>query len=143
MPEKITPQTVQMQPTVTVKHHFITAAIAAGIILVIALFIWIPFKLIPAIFSSGSNYVATTLSSTFVPATSTSETSQNTNSNNIASTQTSQTQSNANTQSSNTSRTYSSSVVSANYYGLPDLAITLLGTGIIDSSEDFLFQEQC
>jgi len=137
MPEKTTPQTIQIQQPVTVKHHFITAAITAGIILVIALFIWIPFKLIPAIFSSGSSYVATTLSSTFVPATSTAANSQqNTN---PAASQAQTNQSGSNTYSANTAHTtYNSSAVATNYSGLPDLAITLIGTGVIDSSGQFV-----
>ncbi len=123
MPEKITPQTA---PTMTVKHHFITAAIAAGIILVIALFIWIPFKLIPALFSTGSNYVATTLSSTLIPATSTA--TQNSNS----ATQPTQTKTANNSVPQNTN-TYVAPA--ASYYGLPDLAISLIGTGIISNGQ--------
>jgi len=122
MPEKTTPQPIQVvEQPVTVKHHFITAAIAAGIILVIALFIWIPFKLIPALFSTGSNYVATTLSSTLVPATSTRTASQNT------SAQTGSTA--ANTYNTNTAP------AAPSYYGLPDLAISLISTGIISNGQ--------
>ncbi|MBU6370931.1 hypothetical protein KGQ74_02585 [Patescibacteria group bacterium] len=117
MPEKNIPQTQSQAPVMTTKHHFITAAMAAGIILVLALLVWIPFKVLPALFSSGSNFVATTLSSTLVPATSTAQ--------------------NSNTaQTSNTnsgSRTYASAPASS-YAGLPDLAVSLIATGIIDPS---------
>ena len=126
MPDKTTPQTV---PTMTAKHHFITAAIAAGIILVIALFIWIPFKLIPALFSTGSNYVATTLSSTLVPATSTPAATQNAN---TAAQTTTNNSTNANTANTNTSY---HAPVAPSYYGMPDLAISLIGTGIISNGQ--------
>ena len=126
MPDKTTPQTV---PTMTAKHHFITAAIAAGIILVIALFIWIPFKLIPALFSTGSNYVATTLSSTLVPATSTPAAAQNANTSAQTTTNNS---TSANTANTNTSYR---APVAPSYYGMPDLAISLIGTGIISNGQ--------
>ncbi len=138
MPDKTTPQTVNVVPTMTAKHHFITAAIAAGIILVIALFIWIPFKLIPALFSSGSNFVATTLSSTLIPATSTSANSQNTNANSEQ-----PATSGAKTSAPSTSNTYNTyntyaAPATPSYYGLPDLAISLIGTGVLDSSGQFV-----
>lgn len=134
MPDKTTPQTVNVVPTMTAKHHFITAAIAAGIILVIALFIWIPFKLIPALFSSGSNYVATTLSSTLIPATSTPTATQNSN------TSTKPTQSEATTNSSATSNNTNTYTAAPSYYGLPDLAISLISTGIIDPTSGQFIQ---
>src|SRR5574344_469175 len=48
------------------KESFLNALMSAGIVLVVLFIIWIPFKLIPAIFGNGSNFVSTTLSSMFV-----------------------------------------------------------------------------
>ena len=123
MPDKNTTQPMQQPAQPTIKHHFITAALTAGILLVIGLFIWIPFKLIPALFSSGSNFVATTLTSTLVEGSSTNQT-QNTSSATAA-----PQSGNTNTATQNTTHTYAPSY---NYYGLPDLAISYEATGIID-----------
>ncbi len=103
------------------------ALMAAGIIIVVFLFIWIPFKLIPSIFSNGSNYVATTLSSLIIPAESTSTT------NSVAN----------NAPSDNSkpvvNTTSNSAPVERVYYGKPDLEVTLIGTGIIDpASRQFM-----
>ncbi len=118
----------QPTPTPTVKHHFVTAAIAAGIILVVALFIWIPFKLIPALFSTGSNFVATSLSSTFIPATSSSQTAGNEN---TASTQ---------PNTSATAHTAYTGSYQASYYGHADLAVTFIASGIIDPGTKHFMQ---
>lgn len=117
------PEKTPVQPTI--KHHFIAGAIASGIVLVVIFLFWFTFKIIPAVFSNGSNFVATSLSSTFVPnqtATTTTTTST---------TQTQETSATVANTSANTAKsTYSAPAVS--YYGLPDLAVTFIASGIID-----------
>src|ERR1035437_10332547 len=61
------PEKTPMAPVPTAKHHFITAAISAAIVLVVLFLFWFTFKIIPAVFSGGSSFVATSLSSTFIP----------------------------------------------------------------------------
>ena len=107
------------------KESFHIALMSAGIILVLFLLIWIPFKVIPSIFSNGSNYVATTLSSLIVPGEATSTTPVATNNKPV-------TNSNGTT---NSAPAYSAPT----YYGKPDLEISLIGTGIIDpASKQFM-----
>lgn len=98
------------------KESFNTALMAAGIVFVILLLIWIPFKLMPAIFGSGSNFISTTLSSLFI--------SGNENTDNTTNKKPS---TNNSTNNTNTNVT-----VQKNYYGNADLQVSLLGTGIID-----------
>ena len=107
------------------KDSFGTALMSAGIVLVVLVLIWIPFKLIPAIFSGGTSFVSTTLSSLLVPGESTSTPVTKT-------TTTGNTTTYTNTTSNNTGTTYSNVSVERNYYGKPDLQISLVGTGIID-----------
>ena len=94
------------------KESFGTALMSAGIVLVVLLLLWIPFKIVPVILGNGTNFVATTLSSLFV--------SDNSTSTNIA----------VNTVT--TSKTDVPAQTQKAYYGKPDLQVTLLGTGIID-----------
>jgi len=100
------------------KETFGTALMSAGIVLVVLLIIWIPFKVIPAIYSNGTNFVATTLSSMLVPAAATT-TSAVTNSSAIATT------------SKNSAPTYYVQP-QVTYYGKSDLEVSLISTGIID-----------
>ena len=113
------------------KESFGTALMSAGIVLAVLLLLWIPFKLIPAIYSHGSNFVSTSLSSLFISGDA-SSTPVNTNTNTsaaVVTTNTANTNTVANTQ---VQRTYS-------YYGYPDLQVTLIGTGIIDpASKQFM-----
>jgi len=102
-----------------IKESFGTALMSAGIVLAVLLLLWIPFKIVPAIFSHGSNFVSTTLSSLFIPGDSTST--------NIDNSQ--------NTTTKETVQTINATVqTQKNYYGKPDLEVTLIGTGIIDPS---------
>jgi hypothetical protein len=99
---------------------------SAGIVLGVLLLLWLPFKVIPAIFGHGSNFVATTLSSLFVSdnATSTSDvgvTNVNTENTN-----------NKSGSNSNTTVNTASIQTQKVYYGKPDLEVTLISTGIID-----------
>jgi len=113
------------------KESFLNALMSAGIVLVVLFIIWIPFKLIPAIFGNGSNFVSTTLSSMFVSGDATStvkETPVNNTKNDSK---------NTDNKSSNTSlnvtETTSNTVqIQKAYYGKSDLAISVIGTGIID-----------
>ncbi|MFA6430386.1 MAG: CARDB domain-containing protein [Candidatus Paceibacterota bacterium] len=89
-----------------IKESFSTAAIAALMLVIVFLLIWIPFKFIPGIFSKGTNYVATSLSSTFIPGENKATTSPTKN----------------NTQPTNTT-------VAG---GKPDLSVRLISTGIIN-----------
>ena len=45
------------------KESFYTALTAVVIVLVVVLLVWVPLKLIPKLFSSGSSYLATSLTS--------------------------------------------------------------------------------
>lgn len=102
------------------KESFSVALMSAGILLVVLLLIWIPFKVIPAIFGNGSNFVSTTLSSLFISG------------DNSSSTKTTDTADNKQTQTTDNSATVSNTQVQRNYYGSPDLQVSLLGTGIVD-----------
>jgi hypothetical protein len=93
------------------KDSFFTALMSAGIVLVVLLLIWLPLKILPVIYGNGTNFVATTLSSTFIPATTTSTTSGTATNNNIPA-------------NSKDSTIY--------YFGKSDLQVTLIATGIID-----------
>lgn len=109
------------------KESFGTALMSAGIVLAVLLLLWIPFKLIPAIFGNGSNFVSTTLSSLFISgnATSTPNTVDNTPA--------------TNTPALKTNTSSVPSQVQRVYYGKPDLQVTLIGTGIIDpASKQFV-----
>jgi hypothetical protein len=97
-----------------IKESFSTALVAVFILVIAFVIIWVPFKLLPGIFSKGSNYVATSLSSTFIPGE-----------NKTATTTTKETKS---PQSTTVSNQISS------YAGKPDLSVKLLSTGIINRS---------
>ncbi len=107
-----------------IKANLGTAFLSAGIIIAVFLVIWIPFKVIPSLFSNGTNYVATTLSSLVIPA-STSTAIDTAVNKPIA---------------NDNSTTNSAPVYSTpTYYGKPDLEISLIGTGIIDpASRQFM-----
>ncbi len=104
----------EQKPKSKFKEYSIVAAITVGVMVFIFFFIWIPMKLIPKIFSNiSSSSVATVLSSTPIsdnkPATS------------------------SNPNKSTGGTTVNNPVV-INYYGKPDLEITLVSTGIINRS---------
>jgi hypothetical protein len=107
------------------KESFHTALMSAGIVLAVLLLLWIPFKLIPSIYSHGSNFVSTTLSSLFISGDATS--TQNTNVNAINSNNSA-----VNTNTSSNSNPNVQAQTQRVYFGKPDLEITLIGTGIID-----------
>jgi hypothetical protein len=104
------------------KESFSVALMSAGILLVVLLLVWIPFKVIPAIFGNGSNFVSTTLSSLFISGDE--EPTKTTNTNKTTTKNT-----NKNTDNSNT---VTNTQVQRNYYGKSDLQVSVLGTGIID-----------
>lgn len=106
------------------KESFSTALMSAGIILVVLVLLWIPFKLIPAIFGNGTNFVSTTLSSLFISgdATSTVNTNDNVPVNTAVNTNV----------SNNTNVAHVNTQAQRYYYGKSDLQISLIGTGIID-----------
>ncbi|MFA5652208.1 MAG: CARDB domain-containing protein [Candidatus Paceibacterota bacterium] len=113
------------------KESFGTALMSAGIVLAVLLLLWIPFKVIPAIFGNGSNFVSTTLSSLFISGDATNTPAVvNTNTNTTV----------TNSQVSNTSNTVTHTVqTQRSYFGNPDLQVTLIGTGIIDpASKQFV-----
>ena len=99
------------------KESFGTALMSAGIVLAVLLLLWIPFKVVPAIYGNGSNYVATTLSALFIPGDSTS---------------TPIVDKSATGTNTNSGTAYSNVQTQKSYFGKPDLQITLIGTGIID-----------
>jgi len=98
-----------------IKESFFTALISACILVIIILIVWIPIKIIPKIFSNGANYVATTLSSNFIPATSTTA-------NNTATTNTQSTNKPTGNVSNQTITTSSKA----------DLSIVLTSVGVIN-----------
>ncbi len=104
------------------KESFSVALMSAGILMVVLLLIWIPFKVIPAIFGSGSNFVSTTLSSLFISGDNSSSTKTTDTTDDTKQT----------TNNSNTVTNTNTTKVQRNYYGLPDLQVSVLGTGIID-----------
>jgi hypothetical protein len=131
--KEITPVVVKKTFWEKTKESFHVALISAGIILAILLLVWVPFKLIPSIYSHGSNFVSTSLSSLFIPSESTS-TQQTAPENALITTATTSQTTNA-----SAAKTSSAQVQQVAYYGEPDLAITLIGTGIIDpASKQFI-----
>ena len=131
--DKETTTTITQKTTLEkFKESFGTALMSAGIVLVVLLIIWIPFKLIPAIFSNGSNFVSTTLSSMFIAGDATSTTKELQNNTNNTGDKVINT--------TNTETTYSNITQAQKvYYGKPDLEITLVSTGIIDpASKQFI-----
>lgn len=113
----------------TNKEKFIEAFYAglmpAGIVLIVLLMLWIPFKLVPMGIGSGSKFVATTLSSLLVEDEQTpSAVSENTDKS-------------KNSESTNKNTTYVP--VQKVYSGKSDLEVTLVSTGIIDpASKQFI-----
>ena len=114
IPEPIAPEPIA--PVATVKNHFVAGAVAAGITLSVILLIWITFKVVPAIFSGGTSFVATTLNSTFIPGDNEASTSETSNKD-------------SNKPASPSNKT---AAPVQNYYGSSDLSVTLIATGIID-----------
>ncbi len=110
-----------------VKEKYGTYFTFAGIAVVVLLFLWIPFKVIPMILGNSTKIVATTLTSMLIPSesSSTSKTSTVTT-NDTTSTKTTENTETTKPESINTV------VVQPSYYGKPDLQITLVGTGILD-----------
>ncbi|MFH0755337.1 MAG: PKD domain-containing protein [bacterium] len=119
-----------------IKESFTSALISAGIVLIVLLLIYIPFKIIPAIYGNGSRFVATTLYSLLIPGdVSSTSTSISENINSNASSTLKQNKNdiiNNNDKLTEKSKVNYKSV--PNYYGKSDLQITLIGTGIIDSA---------
>jgi hypothetical protein len=111
------------------KESFGTALMSAGIVLAVLLLLWIPFKLIPAIYSHGSNFVSTSLSSLFISGDASSTPVNINDTNSAVNTKPVNTNATTNT---NTVITYTNAQVQRTYFGKPDLEITLIGTGIID-----------
>ncbi len=112
MDDKTTPQP-------TMKHHLITASISAGIVLGVLALLWFTFKVIPAVFSNGSNFVATSLSSTFIPDDKKATTTEK--------------KTETKTDTTKTETTEKKPVyIAPSYYGNPDLEVRLIATGVID-----------
>lgn len=101
MKEKIWPK---------IKESFSTAWIAALMLAIVILLVWIPIKFLPKIFSKSSNYVATTLSSTFIPGENKTTT----------------------TPPKNTQGATPTTTEVVSYNGKSDLSIRLIDTGIIN-----------
>jgi len=103
------------------KESFIQALMPAGIVLAVLLLLWIPFKVIPAIYNNGSKFVATSLSSLLVSEEASSTELINQNNQPVNTNPT-----------SNAGATYATVKIPKVYYGKPDLEISLVSTGIID-----------
>ena len=114
-----------------IKDSFQTAVVAAFIVLMVILLLYIPFKVIPKIMTSGTSLVATTISSIFIP-------DNNDNTEEVVATTTTKTNTVKNTVTNN-SVSKTETKTSA-YYGKADLAISLIGTGIINKSTGQFYQ---
>ncbi len=101
MKEKIWPK---------IKESFATAWVAALMLAIVILLVWIPIKFLPKLFSKGSNYVATSLSSTFIPVENKATT----------------------TPPKNTQDTTPAVNQVVSYSGRSDLSVRLISTGIVD-----------
>ena len=110
-----------------IKESFQTAVVAAFIVLMVILLLYIPFKIIPQIMTKGTSFVATTISSLFisdeenkVESTTTNNDIKNTKDNNL----------NKNNTQPKTQK----------YSGKADLSISLIGIGIIDRKTGQFYQ---
>lgn len=97
------------------QESLLTAAMSAGIVLIVLLLLWIPFKLVPMVLGNSSNMVSTALSSMFISGDS--NPAQNSNDTSVTAS------------SSNKEQVVQVKKV---YSGKPDLEISLISTGIID-----------
>jgi hypothetical protein len=104
-----------------IKESFQTAVVAAFIILMVIIILYIPFKIIPQMMSKGTSFIATTLSSLFI-----SGDNKNTDKDKEDNKKT--------TEKEETKKTSTT-----NYYGNPDLSIDLIGTGFIDNRTGILY----
>ncbi len=109
----------------TTQDQLRIAAMTAGIIIGVFLLIWIPFKVIPGIFSRTSSWVGTTLSSTFDSGTTAPENTDTQNS----------TKSTDTTKAATTTKSSTHYSTAPSYYGLPDLQISLYETGVISNGK--------
>lgn len=118
-----------------IRESFQTAVVAAFIVLMVVLLLYIPFKIIPKIMTSGTSFVATTISSLFVSseednnstkATTTKNTIEKNNTP-IKTTSTDENNSKTNTQTSK-------------YFGKADLSVSLIGVGVIDKNTGQFYQ---
>lgn len=127
------------------KESFVSSLMSTGIVLVVLLILWISFKGIPSLYSNGSNFVATTLSSLFIPEDVTltpkinAEITNDKINNNVA-TNTISTSINTKTPKINTSTQTQVLTQVQKYFGKSDLQVTLIGTGIIDSASKQFIQ---
>ena len=108
-----------------IQESFQTALVAAFIVLMVILLLYIPFKIIPKIMTSGSSFVATTISSLFVP-------NEKETTSKVAATSTKITTSEKSNPQIKTQI--------PSYYGKADLSISLIGTGIINRSAGQFYQ---
>jgi hypothetical protein len=108
-----------------IKEYSVIAAIFAGIVFFLAIFVYLPIKLIPKIFSNlpTNKQTATTLSG--VPVSGSNDTTSNSNTSN----QTTSNNSNSSVNTSGTKTTYTKTV---SYYGYSDLSVQLISTGIVN-----------
>ncbi len=105
------------------KEYGLIAAIVAGVIAFFVIFVYLPIKLIPQVFSGlpSSKQPATVLTGTPVPGNTNTQT-QTTNNN-------SENSGSMSAVPTNTQKTYTAA---PSYYGLPDLQVELVSTGIIN-----------
>lgn len=108
-----------------IKESFQTAVVAAFIILIVILILYIPFRIIPQMISKSTSFIATTLSSLFI---SNEENTTDKNENN-----------DDNEENSNSDdKKETTKTVINKYYGNSDLQISLIGTGFIDERTGIL-----
>ncbi len=103
-----------------IKESFQTAVVAAFIILMVIIILYIPFKIIPQMMSKGTSFIATTLSSLFISGDE--EKKEDTK------------KDSTNTKEEDTEKTTSNK-----YYGNADLSIELIGVGFIDGRTGILY----
>ncbi|MFA5935104.1 MAG: CARDB domain-containing protein [Candidatus Paceibacterota bacterium] len=116
-----------------IKESFQTATVAAFIVIMVILLLYIPFKIIPKIMTNGTSFIATTISSFFIP-----------NEENIVEENENLPIEEDNTDIEETQTTNTKNVQTENqtpkYYGKADLSISLIGVGIVDKNTGQFYQ---
>ena len=103
------------------KESFQTAIVASFIVLLIILILYIPFKIIPKIVTNGTSFIATTISSLFIPNED-------------------QTEKDTITTKKEKMKENITETKSPIYFGKADLSINLIGIGIIDKNTGQFYQ---
>ncbi|MDD4803833.1 MAG: CARDB domain-containing protein [Candidatus Pacebacteria bacterium] len=115
-----------------IRESFQTAVVAAFIVLMVILLLYIPFKIIPKIMTSGTSFIATTISSLFIPNEEDEENTRREETEDDDEDDVDEEDSTINTPTTKTQ--------TPKYYGKADLSIRLIGVGIIDRNTGQFYQ---